>query len=467
VPALAVLLLLASGLSPSISPPPDLSGVPRATARRVELVETLVAAGSVESSAHTLLRCQMENIPGRHSSGSRPGSTTILSLAPEGASVRAGDVLCRLDSSEHEEIARLQKITVARVRALHRRAQLDLETAEIALREYADGLCALRKRGFEGEIALASAQRVQFEDRLAWTRRMFAKGYVSRSRVAGDAAALQRAEFNLERIRGEFGMFTSFEVHRTRRELECAVESARTGLVFQAQSLRAEEARLADLERQIAQAVIRAPHDGQVVLVHKPKRGVKIEEGLWVRQNQPLIYLPDSTRLEVSVRFHETVLDRVRPEHRVRVKLEGSDRVVLGELVSIDALPVMERNSRVGQEVKYYLGQVSLDEVPGQLRLGMTAEVTVETAVRSEALVVPPGAIGGGAGGHFCLVATPHGLARRPVVLGLATPLQQEVTRGLEEGEEVVLIGAGYHAHPPMVSAALGFAIKTLETGQY
>src|SRR5262249_43914232 len=113
--ALAVLLVLACGSLPWGPPSGDMSPVPRVAARRAELAVTLRAAGQVESSVQTLIRCELENIKGYR--GRKAGATTILSLVPEGTRVRAGDVLCRLDASEYEELARLQRIVVAQARA--------------------------------------------------------------------------------------------------------------------------------------------------------------------------------------------------------------------------------------------------------------------------------------------------------------------------------------------------------------
>jgi len=422
--------------------------------RRTDLAPSVLAAGRVESSVQTVIRCALENLQGRSSASGRRGSAAIISLVPEGQRVRAGEILCRLDSSEHEELARLQKITVAQVRALHLRARLDLETGEIGLREYVEGLCKLRSREFAGIIALDEAEVSRLADRLAWSRRMFAKGYVSRARIAGDVAALERAEVDLARIRREFRNFENFQVVRTRRELEIRVASARTNLAFQTLRLRSEEVRLADLERQIAASIIRAPHDGLVILAHKPKRDVRIEEGLWVLQNQPIMYLPDCTKLVVHVELHETVLDRVRPGMRARVRLEGIDRFIDGELASIDPLPLCDRTSRMGPDVKYYLGHVHLDEVPRNLRLGTTAEVRIETAAGQQALVIPPEAVGTDGNRPFCMVAGRRGLERRTVALGQATPLLQEVTDGLQEGEEVVLVGSRFQVQDGPMSSS-------------
>jgi hypothetical protein len=76
-------------------------GSPRAFVRRPALMTTLKAAGLVESSAHTVIRCEVENTS---VSGSyRHRATIILSLVPEGSMVIIGNILCRLDDSDYQE----------------------------------------------------------------------------------------------------------------------------------------------------------------------------------------------------------------------------------------------------------------------------------------------------------------------------------------------------------------------------
>ena len=67
------------------------------------------------------------------------GASTIIELIPDGSNVKKGDVLCRLDSSDYEELIRQQEIQVQRSRADLEAARLDLESEKAALREYRDG----------------------------------------------------------------------------------------------------------------------------------------------------------------------------------------------------------------------------------------------------------------------------------------------------------------------------------------
>jgi HlyD family secretion protein len=434
---LALLLVLACGIHPWRHSSEDTSKVPCVAVRRSDLAVSLRAAGQVESSVQTLVRCEVENISGLH--GTKAGATTIVSLVPEGTRVRAGDILCRLDASEYEELARLQRIVVLQARARHRRAELDHEVAQVGLRQFVEGIHPVEIQGFEGRIAMARAEVTRTTDRLEWLRRMLAKGYVSRAQESRQAGELEQAEFVLALVRGAFENFRTFGSYTERRSLESKVQSAKIDLAFQTLRLRAQETRLARLEQQIARCTIRAPHDGQVILAHKPKRGVRIQEGLSVRQKQPLVYLPDLSQLEVHVWLHETVVDQVRPGMRARVRPEGLCGILPGEVVSIDVMPIADTTGGADPDVKNYRGRVRLDKVRPDLRLGATTDVEIDVAVRQASLVVPAEAVSREDGKDVCYVVGRDGLARRLVSLGHATPNLQEIVAGLAEGEAVAL----------------------------
>ncbi len=219
-------------------------------------------------------------------------------------------MICRLDASEHEELARRQLITVSQARADHQRAELDLGAASTGLREYRGGRYRLQKQGFEGRIALARAQVAQLTDRLDWLRRMLARRYISRAQIAGEVSMLEKSSLAQSRAETEFRTFEEFESPRQTMELESHVASARSNLMYQSVRLRAAEARLVELTRQVELCTMRAPHDGILIYAHKPKRGVRIEAGMPVRQRQELFYLPDLSRMEVQVLLHETVVAR-------------------------------------------------------------------------------------------------------------------------------------------------------------
>src|SRR4051794_27375937 len=78
--------------------------------------------------------------------------------------------------------------------------------------------------------------------------------------------------------------------------------------------------------------------------------------------------------------LHETVVDRVRPGMSAQVRPESSpQRILVGRVHSVSPLPVSDQGSRTGNDVKYYVGRISLDTVPQGSHPGMTAEVSIAT----------------------------------------------------------------------------------------
>ena len=59
------------------------------------------------------------------------GASVLLSVVPEGTTVQKGDVLAVLDSSDYEELVRLQRITVERSKADKTQAELNFQIAQL------------------------------------------------------------------------------------------------------------------------------------------------------------------------------------------------------------------------------------------------------------------------------------------------------------------------------------------------
>lgn len=404
-------------------------------ARRMDLALTVRAGGVVASAVRTVVRCPVENVKGKKA------ATTVLELAPEGSTVKRGDVLCRLDASDYEELARRQVITVAQARADHQRAGLELDAATSALEEYRGGLHRLEEQAFEGRLATARAEENRSRDRLEWSRRMLARGYASKAQVADANETLDRARFARAQVEGEYRTYREHQSPRRMVELESRIASARADRMYQTVRLRREEERLSSLQRQVELCTIRAPHDGMLLFAHKPKRDVRIEEGMPVHQGQELFYLPDLSRMEIQVLLHETVVERVRPGMSARIRLEGSPGMRRGTVAVIDPLPVADRSKSSSGEVKNYMGRIPVDAGDLAMRPGATAEVVIETGRAAGVLVVPVAATRQDRGIKVCDVVGPGGIERRTVKVGRVCGDWQEVIGGISEGEVVALAG--------------------------
>ena len=146
----------------------------------MDLDTTLLAGGDLMPAKQTTVTCEVEDVD-RGPDGGGDAGTLILSIVPNGAVVKKGDVLCVLDSSGFSERVRQEQIEVENARAEHRQAELTLETAKAALREYREGLVLQRTKEFETRSALLDSDFQRQRDYVAWADRMLDKGYFSRA----------------------------------------------------------------------------------------------------------------------------------------------------------------------------------------------------------------------------------------------------------------------------------------------
>ena len=136
-----------AGLMRGRKPDPAVDSLESVVVRRDDFNTTLLAGGDLQPAKQATVTCQVEDV-------TDSDGTMVLSVIDNGAPVKKGDELCRLDSSALEELARQEEILVTQARAFYLKAGLDLETAKIALREYQEGLVTQWTKEFESRIAL-------------------------------------------------------------------------------------------------------------------------------------------------------------------------------------------------------------------------------------------------------------------------------------------------------------------------
>jgi HlyD family secretion protein len=176
-------------------------------------------------------------------------------------------------------------------------------------------------------------------------------------------------------------------------------------------------ARLSDTE-------VRAPMDGVVLSRF-------VEPGELVMVNSPLLKVGSGDNLVLECAIDEADIGRVALGSRVAVSLYAFPQAIYqGELFEIS--PDADRVKRS------FLAKVKLIEPPAGLRSGMTTEVNVVIDERPGALLVPADAVDANGG---VLVVANGRIQRRTPQLGVHDLLRVEVTRGLSEGEQVVVEG--------------------------
>ncbi len=426
---------------------------------RTNLEPFLSAPGRVESARRTVITCQLEKITATGSSSgggsaaaSTGGSSTMIWVIPEGTAVNKGDVIARLDASNYEEMLRQQTIVVEQAKASHLQAQLDVEIAKIALKEYMEGLVAETIEEMKANIALARSNLTQAGERLEWTKRMKEKGYASLATLETDKQNYMTQDLALQRQLSSYELFERFTMPKTRKTLEADITTAQTTLDSEQVKLNKQVERFELLKRQVDRCTIRAPHDGVVYYYFDPnprpgREPILIEEGMPVYQEQKLFYLPDLSEMEVQVILNESVVSRVSPGLRATVTFEAMPHLTLeGQLTSVSEIP--NRENMRGEDIRYFFGELKLDRSAPGLKPGMSAVVTFIMPSQSDVLAVPYEAVVSEDGGNACFLIAGDHLERREVTLGQSTTDLVEITEGLNEGEEVVLDPPGRISRP-------------------
>ncbi|MDR3510704.1 MAG: efflux RND transporter periplasmic adaptor subunit [Caulobacteraceae bacterium] len=209
--------------------------------------------------------------------------------------------------------------------------------------------------------------------------------------------------------------------------------------------LQTARARLAELDAQVANSVVRAPADGVIVRppTEKGDSAGQIHAGLTMTQGQLIGEIAKAGGLAVAFHLGEADADRVSPGQAVTVTGPGFGGDVLqGHVVSVggEALP----GAAAGGPMAAFAATARLEDLtPAQaaaIRIGMTANVIIDVYRAPAALVVPAAAVQGAAPVATVMVKDAGSGRVRPVPvrLGQVAPDGVEVLSGLKAGDIVV-----------------------------
>ncbi|MEZ5942106.1 MAG: hypothetical protein R3C18_11995 [Planctomycetaceae bacterium] len=427
--------------------------------------------GYLDSQRNATLSCQVE------------GTTTIISLVPEGTLAKEGDILCELDSSQFKEKAKQQEITVTQAEAalIQAKEQLEIQRnqndsdiaaaelkwklAQLDLTKYEKGEFPQQKKQLEGTVVLNKEELVRAEENLAFIREQVKKGYRNQNDLESARLTVQQGELKLSGSEEELKVLTQFTFTRTIEELKANAaeferELQRTKLKAEsalAQYEKDVEARklTAEVEReqyerllkQIDACILRAPQDGEVVYANLQgsRRGgeqVNIEEGATVRERQAIINLPDVSKMKVDCRIHESLIGDVRVGLSCRIRMDAHpDKFFNGKVTQVSSVPMT--GSWPNTDLREYATEVQLvDDVERirELRPGLTAQVEILIDNRADVLQIPVQAVVGVSDRHIAYVLKPgSGAERRDLVIGDSNQTHIEVKEGVKAGEKVIL----------------------------
>jgi HlyD family secretion protein len=393
--------------------------------------------GEVESSSNIEIRCEVK--------GRNGGGITILEVVPEGTLVKEGDLLVRLDSSALEQEVLQQKIVVNTSQALVVQATNTLEAAKIARKEYLEGTFKQEEKTIRSEVIVAEQSLRSAQLSFDSAQRLAAKGILSPLQLEGAKYGVDNARNQLEGAETKLEVLRKYTREKMLKQFDSDIATADAKVRAEESSHKLEQDKLKDIEDQILKCTIKAPQAGQVVYANKYNSGRSgssaefvVEAGSMVREQQPIIRLPDSNNMQVKALINEARVTKVVRGLPVTIRVDAlKDELMQGEVIKVNQYA--EPGSWSSGSVKKYAAFVKITSPPAELRTGMNAEVRIHIERRPDALQVPVQALVDHKGKFFVLVQNGENLETREVTVGSTNDNVAAIEKGLALTDTVVL----------------------------
>jgi RND family efflux transporter MFP subunit len=246
----------------------------------------------------------------------------------------------------------------------------------------------------------------------------------ARTELASRAGELGQAQAQLENARHNYTRLSELLAKgiASRKEVEDAKRQLREAeaAVGQGQRTRAAAADLA------ARATPVAPFDAVIAeRWHGP--------GDLVDVNEHVVRLVDPRRLEVTAMVAVGDAQRLTPGHAARVIVPGAE--------ADSSLPATVASGAGAADATTGTAAVRL-KLGSPLPVGTPVQVEIEAEQRTNTVIVPMAAVvKEEAKTHVYVVGADKKAHRREVLLGLTTPTEAEIVRGVQAGEKVVVKG--------------------------
>src|SRR5574344_125616 len=411
------------------------------------------------------------------------GRVSIISLVPEGAIVKAGDVLVQLDVSSKIDEKDAQEITLRNAESSLEVAREELEIqknqsasdVELAeqdylfakedLAKYEEGAYPTKLIEQKGQLALKEQQVKQAKDKHEWSQKLFAEKFISETELESDELSLKSSQLTFETAQRELELL---ETYTHRRELakyrsdvkqkgmafERAKKKAASAIAKEESNLRAKESEFVKqrqkydkLTNQIDKATIRAPRGGQVVYADTGWRQEPLRAGSEVHERQELIELPTADSFSAKFNLREANVKNVVTGLPVRIRCDAiPDKVFEGFVSSVAPMPDSER-SWMNADLKEYPSKVLIPDGQGELRNGMGCKVEIIVEQYEKAVYVPVQCVVRIAGESYVWVRSFGKSVRRKVETGQSNSRFVRILSGVTAGERVSL-------SPPLAESA-------------
>jgi HlyD family secretion protein len=432
----------------------------------VDLSVTLTEDGELKPKNSVDVKCEVE------------GRATILWVVEESTRVKKGDRLVELADDEIEDRIRAKEIEFSRFRSSleaatedleitksenaskDKKAQIDLEVAQLELEKYLKGDFEKALNAVEIAIKQTQLDITRNEDELRKNQDLHKRGFVMKSKVEQLEIELEKAKMTRDQNQLSKRILLDYELTKNEKQKTSDVERAREELDRErkrAQSREKQaEAKLEEqrkllamceddlnrLKEQREKCKIFAPVDG---IVQYPSNGRfwreenRISAGETVYEGQTLIVLPDTSQMVVETRIHEADRHKCEEGLECLVTVPAVPGKTFTGQVSKIARYADSANRWLNPELKEHTTEILLDETDADLSPGDSAEIKILIDSASSVLAVPVQSVFSRGSRSFVFGKQGGDFEPVEVELGRSSTTMVEVTNGLSTGDEVLM----------------------------
>lgn len=276
-------------------------------------------------------------------------------LFKEGDKVSEGDILLKLDVKDLE---------------------YKIETAELSLEMERQRLKNLERQLNETSSTLELEKSVE-NAKLAYEN---AQTKYESSKTLYDAGAISKAVLDAD----EANMITAknnYELAQKRAEDSQNKEDLRSNIDIQRKNVEIQEISLKSQKESLEQSIIKSPISGTIVQVNA-------RVGIPATSATPLFVIEDTNNLEIEVGIGEYDISEIQLGQKVKVTGEAFKAREFDGVVSFIAPSATVVPTGTGKETQVTV-KIDIPNADDYLKPGFTANVSINTAYKKEALVLP------------------------------------------------------------------------------
>jgi HlyD family secretion protein len=436
-------------------------------ARLADFQVEINVVGELDAAQSHMLSSEIQGTDGK-----------IIYLIDDGTRVKKGDILAKLDplpfqtqvenlQAEVEELKAAVDAAEQMVASEDNQvgqeisnAEYNLNVASLELKQLEEGDGPLKTSMLQEERQKAKLELQRYEAFYNDLLQLKKEGFDNKSEIS---AAQERVTVLKEQFDEASGRFESYKKHVFPALMESArakkqnavliLDQTRQGGVHKVAKAQAtlnqitskvgaKEAGLRQAKSELEKTVIKAPFDGIVIHYETFRDGEKRKprEGDSIFMGQPILYLPDVSKMIVKTKVREIDLYKLSLGQKGLIQIDAyPDSGFEGDLTFIGALATSE-STEPGQE-KYFQVIFTIKREDKRLRPGMTCRVAIRAQQIKQAVTVPTQAIFSDGDSDICYVQTSWGnYEKRKIKTGAQNEDVVQILDGLKVGEKVSLV---------------------------